>query len=202
MSANLSERATTIFIFVTECEFALGVINIADLEERDSILLWLSDYPGPNGKDPRHGDSNEESGKHESSDIVVVERKDALADQGQVEDDFLEFLLTGSKHRWVFTKADPDHYPSVPHGHLNHQNQPWPKLNPYTGRGFDQKDIENSKYRLQRKEMIALWNNKKFQDFALEQIAHYQAANPYFDFPVSRNRILILPKWKIRKSDR
>lgn len=50
--------------------------------------------------------------------------------------DWLEFVAFG---HWYFTKSDPDPYPSTPHGHFQSANNPWPKLNPYTGRVFDAK---------------------------------------------------------------
>ena len=99
------------------------------------------------------------------------------------EENNLEFLCLGV---WVFTKADRDSYPSIPHGHYQNQNRSWPKLNPYTGRVFSAKHQEDKSQRLSKKDMKTIWSDESFKSFCREMIIWYQEQFPYYEFPVHR----------------
>ena len=97
------------------------------------------------------------------------------------------------KRQWYFTGADPDHYPSVPHGHHSSPNRKWPKLNPYTGRVFVEKHQERIKQRLSKLDMQLLWRDEKFRNFCRQHILWYLEAHPDYTLPVRRP--LRLPRW-------
>jgi hypothetical protein len=103
----------------------------------------------------------------------------------------IEFLFQG----WVFTKADPDPYPSTPHGHWKNQNQKWPKLNPYSGRAFLTKHQEDVGKRLSKVQMKLLWSDEKFKDFCRAHIVWYRESFPFHDFGRSNKLLLKFPKW-------
>ncbi|WP_216712728.1 hypothetical protein [Pseudoalteromonas sp. TB64] len=114
----------------------------------------------------------------------------AKVDGSNDNENWLEFLCLGI---WVFTKADPDSYPSVPHGHFKNQNNKWPKLNPYTGRIFSAKHQEDKKQLLSKKQMRKIWSDEKFKSFCREMIIWYQEKFSYYEFPVRRP--LRMPRW-------
>jgi hypothetical protein len=182
------------FYTISMREYHLRLIGISDLLERLEVLRWLID--SGDATDPRptfnHKETRrqpEDSGDYEGRRIRTVHTSDD-------EVWHLQFLPRGLSNPWIFTKGDPDPYPSVPHGHLNHKNQQWPKLNPYSGRAFIQKDLEQSDLRLKRDDMISLWNDKDFRKHALDQIGWYQKTFPYHKFSVSQEKVDKLPKWR------
>lgn len=76
---------------------------------------------------------------------------------------------------WHFHQADPDYFPSIPHGHWQGHDQP--KLDPYTGwiyQGSKQTSREK------RKKIVALWNDDKFRVFARTAVDFYLAAFPHY----------------------
>lgn len=76
---------------------------------------------------------------------------------------------------WHFHQADPDYFPSIPHGHWEARDQP--KLDPYTGwiyQGSKQTSRED------RKKIVALWSDNKFRKFARAAIDYYLAAFPLY----------------------
>jgi hypothetical protein len=170
-----------------------GFIGIDEYIERYEVALWLGD---PNGKrlDPRDTvlseDLREEKERGSADNASEPPQKgggDGLreSDSGEVE-----FLFQG----WVFTKSDPDPYPSTPHGHWRNQNSKWPKLNPYTGRVFKEKHQEDVSARLNKKEMKKLWNDDKFRDFCRSYILWYAEAFPHHVFGVANP--LRFPDWR------
>lgn len=77
---------------------------------------------------------------------------------------------------WHFHQADPDYFPSIPHGHWQRRDQP--KLDPYTGwiyQGSQQTSREK------RKRIVALWNDHRFRKFARSAIDYYLEAFPYYN---------------------
>jgi len=180
-------------ITLAEFHYELGFIGHDEYQERVHVALWLSDKL--DGSDPRLESSKEEvindRKSFEPEDEAVV-LKDTSGKGGLAgnEDDWLEFLCLGT---WVFTKSDPDSYPSVPHGHYKCRNRPWPKLNPYTGRVFSSKHQEHTSQRLSKKEMKLIWNDENFKSFCREMIVLYQEQFPYYEFHVRRP--LKFPRW-------
>jgi hypothetical protein len=196
MRFNLCREAIEAFLFISDCECWCGSIGIADLIERHEVLSWLADESN-GAHDPRNTESsvdeNTDNGEQWASDVDGQIREKRQADG---EPPIIEFMPLGLSQSWFFTLGDPDNYPSVPHGHLQNQNRPWPKLNPYTGRAFNAKDSEDVRLRLRRKDMVVLWNSQDFRDHALKQIAHYQVTFPHHRFPVPASRVRRLPRWK------
>jgi len=192
----LNDDAIAVFGFLTRIEYGLGAIGLADYQERTEILHWLSDsdlrFLDPRGSSPpgayRQGAEPSENSEAESApDIEASTHQETTgATLRPPEESVFQFTPAGLKHRWVFTKNDDDFYPSVPHGHLNDKTNPWPKLNPYTGRAFSAKDQESLRHRLQKSDLQVLWNNSQFRSHALLTIAWYSEAHPYYRFPVDR----------------
>lgn len=178
---------------LTLAEFSLhfGFIGIDEYIERCEIASWLNDDSGALS-DPRNANGPHEhpdiEQRHSSSEEVTGTRTGQITDQ--TEPDFVEFLF----QKWVFTKSDPDPYPATPHGHLYNQTRRWPKLNPYTGRAFRNKHQEDISLRLNKRDMITLWNDEKFRDFCRSHILWYAEQYPYHSFPVSHP--LRFPRWK------
>ena len=132
-------------ITLAEFHYELGFIGPDECRERVQVALWLSGEL--DGGDPRleslEEEINDRREKFESENEAVISKRvfGNSAAAGN-ENDWLEFLYLNT---WVFTKADPDSYPSIPHGHYKSQNKPWPKLNPYTGRVFSAKHQEDKR---------------------------------------------------------
>lgn len=176
------------FVALTEISYHFGLIGVDEFTERMEILRWLMDESGEI-PDPRLVDeeSVEEDLKHEYP--KSVDKSDSENDN----DGIMYFIPSVLSKTWVFTKSDPDSYPSVPHGHLENKNRSWPKLNPYTGRAFAAKHRESRKLRLGKDEMKALWRDDKFRDFSRSAVMWYMEEFPFYAFPV-RNP-LRFPKW-------
>jgi hypothetical protein len=92
---------------------------------------------------------------------------------------------------WVFHQADPDFFPSIPHGHFRGKAQP--KLDAYHGWTYT---WEKQTGREPRKNIIALWNDGKFRDFASVAISYYSRAFPHHHWPVPNP--LRLPRRRLR----
>jgi len=126
------------------------------------------------------------------SDRQGVERSQPTI---EASNDWIEFICLST---WVFTKADPDPFPSVPHGHFKKQNNKWPKLNPYTGRVFMAKHQEDKTRRLSKDEMRKIWRDREFREFCIEMIRWYRNQFPHYLFPIGNGNddlILRLPRW-------
>ncbi|UJP05632.1 MAG: hypothetical protein LZF61_01245 [Nitrosomonas sp.] len=88
---------------------------------------------------------------------------------------------TGLSHYWIFHQSDPDYFPSIPHGH--HRQRKHLKLDSYLGwcyYGGQQAGREP------RAQIIALWNDCKFREFALKIINWYLCNFPGYH------------KWRVR----
>lgn len=195
MSIQLSVDATYVYWFLTDWEFDFGIIGISEYIEREEVFAWLVEDEAVSDGDPRGEAHVEEQERRAELGDESGQREVGKAPQ-ETEDPLLEFTPTGLSKRWCFTKDDTDFYPSVPHGHLNHKTNAWPKLNPYTGRAFSAKNVESTTYRLQKREMIQLWNDSKFRQHALETIVWYKATFPYYNFHVKSP--FRLPHWQRR----
>lgn len=180
-------------INLAELHFMFGFIGIDEFHERMEVACWLDDE-NDSVSDPRCTDDNDsqckEDIKPQGNDNGERESPNVTISQTGRDDNWLEFLCLGI---WVFTKSDPDSYPSVPHGHYQDKNAKWPKLNPYTGRAFSSKHTEDRPKRLTKSQMRIIWRDEKFRSFCREMIVWYQEQFPYFAFPVCRP--LRLPIW-------
>lgn len=186
-------------ITLAEIHYEFGLIGHDELRERIRVALWLADEIVGRTADPRTGSEKKASARdhHELEQGQGDEQVAAISRAGSgskysKEDDknWMEFICLGT---WVFTKADPDSYPSVPHGHYRNQNIKWPKLNPYTGRVFSSKHQEDASKRLSKKQMKEIWSDESFKSFCREMIIWYREMFPYYEFPVSR--VLRMPKY-------
>jgi len=136
-------------IRLAEIHYSTGLINHDELNERIGVALWLADELDDYNLDPR-SEPDEDSTPNELEEYdgekpqepIIAKIDGSNHKSANNDENLLEFLCL---RLWVFTKADPDSYPSVPHGHFKSQNQKWPKLNPYTGRVFSSKHQEDKK---------------------------------------------------------
>lgn len=181
---------------LAELHLMFGFIGIDEFHERIEVALWLDDE-NDSANDPRceegDGSSPEKEPVAEGDSVEMhVERKPSrvTASQAEEDDTRLEFLCLGV---WIFTKSDPDSYPSVPHGHYKNKNTRWPKLNPYTGRVFSSKHAEDTSKRLTKNQMRIIWRDENFRNFCREMVVWYREQFPYFEFPTRRP--LKMPIW-------
>jgi hypothetical protein len=173
-------------------EFSLqyGLIGIDEYVERCEVALWLYDEGGTR-PDPRGPSGPEDRERREpSSSETASESPQTGSAEKPYEPSPLEFLFQS----WIFTKSDPDSYPSTPHGHFLHPERHWPKLNPYTGRVFKTKHQEDVSCRLNKKQMKTLWDDQRFRDFCRSYIMWYMETYPYHKFSVSNP--LRFPRWR------
>lgn len=93
----------------------------------------------------------------------------------------LYLIVQLASDEWKFHKGDADPYPSVPHGHG--KNDERNKLDAYLGYTYIEKEPNG---RLKKSEIITLWNNDKFRDFAREALNHFISGNPNYNFRVGK----------------
>ena len=165
-------------IRLAEIHYGIGLIDNDELNERIGVALWLAGELEDSNLDPRseHGEDSvsnelEESDCENPQEYVIAKIDGSNHKSVNNDENWLELLCLGL---WVFTKSDPDSYPSVPHGHFESQNKKWPKLNPYTGRVFSSKHQEDKKKRLSKKQLRNIWSDEKFKSFCREMIIWYQ----------------------------
>jgi hypothetical protein len=125
----------------------------------------------PTGE-PEHRDRDE--GPIES-ELSISER------QTPFEPPVLRFIATPSTglHQWQFHQADPDFFPSIPHGHWRSDHRR--KFHAYRGWIY-QEDKQSG--REPRWKIIALWNDEKFRSFASVAIRYYLVTYPRYVWPV------------------
>lgn len=180
-------------ITLAEFHYELGYIGHDEYLERINVALWLSDTNC--GSDPRLDGEEEQllnarENEEKENEYVVSKTPSGKGGSSEDQENSIEFICLGV---WVFTKADKDPYPSIPHGHYRSQNKSWPKLNPYNGRVFKSKHQEDLSQRLSKKDMRNIWQDEKFKSFCREMIVWYQEQFPHYEFPVRRQ--LRLPRW-------
>jgi hypothetical protein len=183
-------------LFLARLHYDFGLIGYDEFVERIKIAEWLIDEGNGQMNDPR--DQNEEVVPHSNEEVVDISISETVVSQidgGEApgisnEENWLEIICLGI---WVFTKADPDPYPSVPHGHFQSQSKQWPKLNPYTGRVYVSKHQEDKTRRLTKKQMKKIWTDEKFKSFCREMIVWYLEQYSYHVFPVKSP--LRMPRW-------
>jgi hypothetical protein len=175
--------------YLSELSWSLGLIGLDELQEQVAVASWLSDEERIT-QDPRCDENDELTAKEvndasENQGIVEVLDSESYRENNPV----LQIVILKT---WYFTGADPDSYPSVPHGHYQNVNRKWPKLNPYTGRVFLGKHREDLRQRLTKNQMRRLWSDEQFKDFCRIQILRRAEMNN-FAFPVKH--ILRFPRW-------
>ncbi|MDH1181163.1 hypothetical protein N5C72_24065 [Achromobacter mucicolens] len=182
-------------VLLSDLSYQLGLIGIAEYEERREIAYWLSN--GGEGKfDPRGGRHDEPErprGNDERSQSDVVSGQGGAGSSGDDPIDRRSRFIALNK--WMFTVGDPDCYPSVPHGHFHRKTNGWPKLNPYTGRVFADVHAEDPSHRLTKAEMKSLWNDEDFVEHCRKQVLWYSDFAPEYAFPRARFGKLHFPKW-------
>ncbi|GAB3446064.1 hypothetical protein [Insolitispirillum peregrinum] len=166
--------------------FRVGLIGYEEYTERYNMAVWLTDESGT-VSDPRidayGGEYTSKPPHEEAPDMEVTDcsRSERASNGAPFNPPDLMYFRFNA---WHFTGSDPDPYPSVPHGHYESENNPYPKLNPYTGRVFSNKHQYNIDMKLGKKEMKKLWNDKNFRSFCLRQVIYYETSFPHYKFPV------------------
>jgi hypothetical protein len=185
-------------VLLSDLSYELGLIGLAEYEERRAIADWLSPA-GQSLPDPRSHRHDEQEHPHVPD--REQENKDAqpLGDSGSSNspeedptDRWPRFLAF---NKWMFTLGDRDCYPSVPHGHQHRKTNEWPKLNPYSGRVFSDVHSEDIGGRLKKAEMKKLWNDDDFIEHCRKQVLWYIDFAPEYRFPMARFGKLRFPRW-------
>lgn len=99
---------------------------------------------------------------------------------------------------WMFTKGDPDPYPSTPHGHWRSKDRKWPKLNPYTGRVYARNESEDVSRRLDRMQLHILWRDEAYKDFCRGHLVWFVETFPHRALPVPKDRLFSFPRYRDR----
>ena len=151
-----------------EAQLAQRVLTMSDFSAED---FWKEE-----SEESEESQTADPSGGVEGPRFTRVERShpDWLDED---EPPILQLLPAASTglSNWNFHQADPDYFPSIPHGHWQGRDQP--KLDPYTGwiyRGSKQTTRED------RKKIVALWSDDKFRKFARAAIDYYLEAFPSY----------------------
>lgn len=190
MNEQPEQTITRALLVLANFHFGFGLIGIDEYAERVEVARWLGSK-GPTA-DPRTGIESDEGHCGGESEVPgdEVSHNSAVTSNDDQPIDSIEFIF---RKEWVFTKSDPDPYPSTPHGHLGNQNRRWPKLNPYTGRVFKAKHQEDESARLRKSDLVDLWRNERFRDFCRSHIIWYAERHPHHVFPVAHP--FRFPKW-------
>jgi hypothetical protein len=183
--------ATRILLFLAELSFRLGLIGVDEYVERCDVAWWLGDEGAgiPDPREPVGSDDRREKRQRPSHDAPGEPGRPEGRSRHD-EPDWLKFVF---RNQWVFTRSDPDPYPSTPHGHLHDANRKWPKLNPYTGRVFKAKHQEDASMRLGKTEMRDLWTDEAFRAFCRSYILWYTEEFEHHRFSVAHP--LHFPRW-------
>jgi len=187
---------------LSDFSYALGLIGLAEYEERQEVALWLAGSTN-HQSDPRVRNDEEierSDQRRAEEDVTNISVGSRLGVNGggasAPEEDVNGWTRFLFNNRWMFTLGDVDCYPSVPHGHLNSKTREWPKLNPYTGRVFASVHQEKVAERLTIAEMKTLWNDDKFIELCRKQIHWYTDFSERYDFPNARYGRHVLPRWR------
>ena len=184
-------------ILLSDLSYEIGLIGVAEYEERLAIADWLSGtdhYPDPRVRPGQEGENSEER-QASHTEVGSAESYDS-SDSGETADDQDRWYRLLVLNKWMFTVGDRDCYPSVPHGHLHSKTNKWPKLNPYSGRVFLDVHQEDIGPRLDKTEMRLLWNNTDFVEHCRKQIIWYSDFAPAYRFPHARFGKFRFPRWR------
>lgn len=187
-------------ILLSDLSYTIGIIGLVEYNERLEISNWLN-CSDNSLSDPRDCDDehrvfdyerpHESPNKNSPSGSPIG--SGSIEDEDEESDRWRRFLAF---NKWVFTIGDADCYPSVPHGHLHNKNNPYPKLNPYTGKAFLKSRAEDVSLRLSRAEMKTLWSDSKFVQHCREQVIYYEQFAPAYGFPDARRGRHHFPRWR------
>lgn len=196
----LTQEASLFFLRVSKLALISGLVSWTHFHERLAALRTMCRPSDPSclfatrvlAQAEWNLESNWELGEKSiaSSDESTRKASSDNTPNGSSahEDDQLYFCTTliPGLTVWQFNKHDDDFFPSVPHGHW--QGKKYPKLDAYLGwiyRGSTQIGREP------RKNIIALWNDNKFREFAASAIDYYLTHNVLHNgWRVSRPRRL------------
>lgn len=163
----------------------LELIDDNELGERVRIILWL--YHGNSSTmDPRGEPERKNTSSPDDATIML----ESISSENEIHDPFSQITF---QKNWIFTKQDPGPYPSIPYAHKSNQNNSWPKLNPFTGRVFEKKAIEECSKRLTKEEMKKLWDNDIFLQFCINYLKWYSTLYLKHKFPVKH--MFLFSKW-------
>ena len=193
MKAHLSKSAANDVIWLIQDSYFGGLCSWSETASRLAALATLckpgdpasvvasrvlemqnfaieDDWPTDEGESAR---ATSKSGGSNHS-LIQNSNPDWLDDD---EPPILQFIADAAigLSDWHFHQADPDFFPSVPHGHWQGNDQP--KLDPYTG--YIYQGLKQTS-RVSRKKTVALWNDCKFRVFARAAVNYYLAAFPRY----------------------
>lgn len=187
-SEYVHSRTINTLTTLASLHYEHGFIDRSEFEERLQVAYWLCDDAEDCNVDPRRSydedaEPNQSQAKdeHDFSDSLIVNMKNDNSKSEKEDEHWLHLLFLKT---WVFTKSDPDSYPSIPHGHFQNKNKQWPKLNPYTGRVFSGKHKEDTHSRLDKDQLNTLWNDHRFRSFCRDMLVWYIEKFPYYEFPM------------------
>lgn len=184
-------------ILLTDLSYEIGLIGVAEYEERMGIAAWLSDI-NEEMRDPRLGNDNEDAQRQREERVKENGSEGGVRSRGVQEerDDGYPYMQFQALNTWIFTVGDVDCYPSVPHGHFKKKTNEWPKLNPYIGRVFGAMHTEDISARLTRADMKTLWNDESFVEHCLQQVLWYSDFAPRYAFSSARRGKFHFPRWR------
>lgn len=190
----INEKASSLFFSATQITFELGLLSFDEYSQRLVLLEDLLEEKSPlkeglkslllsvkkDSDDKLHYDQL----NNNSCDIRDRIFRYAIRYR-RINNVFCFVSPLPNLRDWVFHQADDDYFPSIPHGHYLGKKQP--KLDPYLGWIYDGSTQKN---RLSRKDIIQLWNDKKFRDFAKKEIEWYIETYPSHHWKIPNPRRL------------
>lgn len=172
----LDEDASKIFFYITNITYLTGLLSPDHYFDRLLVLQHISKNNDPIKEKIKNIFSIDE---WISDDIWLTEplninendcnSNKILENKQENTNGIFHFCSTVvNLNMWEFHHYDPDYFPSIPHGHYNGNKQP--KLDVYLGWTYNgSRQIG----RVSRKDIIALWNDTKFRQFAIISIEWY-----------------------------
>ena len=156
--------------FVRDCAEP-GILEVRAATDilREQEFEGEDEWPTGEPEQPSPGEGPSES------EVSISDR------HGPFEPPVLSLIVAASTglHHWQFHQADPDFFPSIPHGHWRSDNRR--KLHAYRGWTYrEDRQID----REPRWKIIALWNDDKFRSFASAAIQYYLVTFPGYVWPV------------------
>lgn len=190
--AYLSNDEAETFYLASLREFDCGAIGDHDFHDRMRSLADMLPYQFAEslrreiGSNDQHPAGEQYEATEQEALIRVIKDDGSSKEHATSFRPALELVVQNVRGmcRWHFRKTDPDHFPSVPHGHED--NMDWPVCDPYTGRVYDGNREEMQSRRLSRKTRVALWKDVKFRTFALTAIIHHENTFSYRPIRVRR----------------
>lgn len=198
MPQQLVRNAASLYLQLTEISLRSGLISQDEWYKRLGFLAThgegqfrdLRDHINPRYLEHDELDDQSEWSVMTESDLENIEpgigaeggRGIFIPPPDPIICRFLSSSIPGASGAtsrvWRFHEADPDFFPSIPHGHAV-QNQD--KLDVYRGSIFrGDHPIGKEPRRL----LVVLWNDSKFRDYARRVILWYQTVYPNFVWPV------------------